>query len=184
MCLMLLTSNDLFRLIFSIDFFLLYNKNIQNHSLLLFFFLVFFLHNLFFYRTNLFLILLLLLWFTILYFLKSFEKLSFFFKLFLSLFLFLPFQTFFLSSIFCSFYFFLTTLQKLISHFLLSFSLLSFKFKISFFISLSTISIIPKTSSCHGSGNILNFFDSDRSKCIMSKFHFLRFKTLIKQILY
>jgi hypothetical protein len=105
--------------------------------------------------------------------LKLFEESGLLFELLLTLFLFLSLQTFLQCQFLCSFNLLGSSVQKFFSYFFFTLSLLSFELKVTLFVSLSSISIISKSSSGHRGGNIFYLFDSYGGDCVMSKLHTL-----------
>lgn len=81
--------------------------------------------------------------------LKFLEESGLLFELLLTLFLFLSLQTFFQSQLLCSFNFLGSFVQKFLSQFFLTLSLLSFELEVTLFVSLSSIGIISKPGSGH-----------------------------------
>ena len=72
---------------------------------------------------------------------------------------------------------FFTTVQELISHLILSLSLLSFKFEIALLVPLAPVGVISKSSPGHGGSDVLDLLDSDGGESIVGEFHaFVLFK--------
>ena len=68
---------------------------------------------------------------------------------------------------------FFTTVQELISHLILSLSLLSFKFEIALLVPLAPVGVISKSSPGHGGSDVLDLLDSDGGESIVGEFHAL-----------
>ena len=66
---------------------------------------------------------------------------------------------------------FFTTVQELISHLILSLSLLSFKFEIALLVPLAPVGVISKSSPGHGGSDVLDLLDSDGGESIVGEFH-------------
>lgn len=76
-----------------------------------------------------------------------------------------------MSTVLSRFDFFCSPIEKFFSHFFLSLCLFVFKFKVTLLIALASVSIVSEACPSHGSGDVLYFFDSDRSERVMSKLH-------------
>jgi hypothetical protein len=103
--------------------------------------------------------------------LQFLQQFRLFLELFLSILLLLTLQTLLFGELLGSLDLLAPRIQKLLSHFLLPFSLLVLKLLVPLFITLPSIGIISETRPGHRGCYILHFFHTDRGDSVMRKLH-------------